>query len=57
MTTVPIYYTLLPEKSLTISKTAYLQMKKEAKERPDKPAPYILWREDVSFESFDLGRI
>jgi hypothetical protein len=33
-----------------ISKTAYLQMKKEAKERPDKPAPYILWREDVSFE-------
>ncbi|MEC1925100.1 hypothetical protein [Bacillus velezensis] len=33
-----------------ISKTAYLQMKKEAKKRPDKPAPYILWREDVSFE-------
>ncbi|MEC2020747.1 hypothetical protein P9F11_18015, partial [Bacillus velezensis] len=36
-----------------ISKTAYLQMKKEAKERPDKPAPYILWREDViSLELF-----
>lgn len=33
-----------------ISKTAYLQMKKEAKERPDKPTPYIVWREDISFE-------
>ncbi|MEW4023339.1 hypothetical protein AB4Y69_06360 [Bacillus sp. YAF8] len=33
-----------------ISKTAYVQMKKEAEECPDKPAPYIVWRENISFE-------
>ncbi|MCC9023800.1 hypothetical protein P4T89_19810 [Bacillus nakamurai] len=33
-----------------ISKTAYLQMKKEAEDCLDKPSPYFVWQEDLSFE-------